>query len=1169
MKNCTIRQRIIAMSKLTLYAVLINCFFFSSSLGSRIEAQAIKSVREVVINLNLRDADVPSLFRVIEKQTKFNFSYKEEDLVGVGKLNYRFGKVSVADVLTELSRDASLKFKQINDVIHVTKINQAKDHGNRIEVLIQTRNVSGRVISYEDNESLPGVNVVEKGTTNGTVTDIDGNYSLEVSDNATMVFSSVGYQTEEVVVGNRSNIDLAMVQDIQQLDELVVVGYGEMKRSDLTGSVVSVNNEDLIQTLTPTLDQALQGRAAGVQVRQTSGRPGGGVSINIRGAKSILGNNEPLYIVDGVQISGEIEESSGFSWAGGGNGQNGVNTLSFLNINDVESVEVLKDASATAIYGSRAANGVVIITTKKGKPGKVSINYDGYYGVQTVQKKLDLLNLREYAEYRNELGEQYSIGMRPEFADPGLLGGGTDWQDEVFQSAPMQNHDISLTGGNEHTTYAFNLGYFDQDGTVVGSGFERYTLRLNLENKATKWLTIGGNATLSRMSEEITLNDDDNGVISLALRSTPDIPVRNPDGSFGYSPLGENSRANPLGIALLRDLDVKRTRILLNTFANVSILEGLDIRTSFSSNMAFNNSYGFNPTYNMGPFATNELAQSRRQFDNNLWWMSSTYLTYSKDFSSFLTGSIMAGMEVQESNWEGLSGGRTGFISNDIQALNAGDATNMQNNQYAGSSSLASYFGRANLTLFDRMLLTATLRADGSSNFGPNNKWGYFPSFAVGYKLIDEPFMESLDFVSNLKLRASWGQTGNQDIPAYGYGMALSNYQTVWGPGMLASRYANPNLKWETTTSINIGVDLALFENRVELLVDVYDNLTEDLLSPLPLPLSMGSSGTGSIDAPYFNVGQINNKGLEVTLNTVNTTRDLKWNSALTFTLNRNEIRSLYSENAVFDQNVQWFDHVTRSAIGQPLGQFYGYVVEGIFADADEIRNHADQGKNINKVNGVWPGDLKFKDINGPEGTTDGVVNDLDRTYIGDPNPDFTFGLNNKFNYKNFDLSVFLIGSYGNEIFNYTRRFTEGLRLGDNQLATVNDRAKLGLIDDNGSPTDPDNVIVTNPGTDIPRMTPFDPNNNRRISSRFVEDGSFLRVKNLSIGYTLPANYLSSLNMKRARLYANVQNLITFTKYTGLDPEIGPYNQNILLNGIDNGNFPLPRIYTVGINIGF
>ena len=1169
MKFKPLLQLLAMVSKFVFYGIVLQCFFASFLLALNSEAQRIQSVKEVYVKLDFQDASLKEVFSIIERSTGYTFAYEREVITSKFNFNRSYNEsTSLSDVLLDISKEAGLHFKQINRNIIVDKAANLKETNHEIEVIIQTRKISGKVTAFENNEGLPGVNVVEKGTTNGTVTDVQGNYSLEVSEGATLVFSSVGYVTEEVEIGNRTVIDLTMNEDVQRLQELVVVGYGEMKRSDLTGSVVSVGSEDLVQTMTPTLDQALQGRAAGVQVRQTSGRPGGGVSINIRGAGSIIGNNEPLYIVDGVQISGEVEESSGFDWAGGGNGQNGVNTLSFLNINDIESVEVLKDASATAIYGSRAANGVVIITTKKGKPGKVTVNYDGYFGMQTVQKKLDLLNLQEYAEYRNEIGEEYGSGMRPEFADPSLLGEGTEWQNEVFQVAPMQSHDVSLNGGNEYTTYAFNLGYFNQDGTVVGSGFERFNLRLNLENKATKWLTIGGNATLSRMNEAITLNDDNSGVISLALRSTPDIPVRNPDGSFGFSPLGENSRANPLGIALLRDLDVKRTRILLNTFANVNLLEGLDFRTSFGSNIGFNNSYGFNPTYNMGPFATNELAQSRRQFNNNVWWMSSSYLTYTKDFTSFLSGSVMAGMEFQETTWEGMSGGRTGFISNDIQALNAGDATNMTNTQYAGNSALTSYFGRANFTILDKILLTATIRADGSSNFGPNNKWGYFPSFALGYKLIDEPFMENLDFISNLKVRASWGQTGNQDIPNYGYGMALTNYQTVWGPGMLASRYANPDLKWETTTSINFGLDLSLFQSRVELLVDVYDNITSDLLSPLPLPLSMGSSGTGSISAPYFNLGEIQNRGVELTLNTVNTTGALKWNSAFTFTMNRNEILALNNENAVFDKNIQWFDHVTRSTIGQPLGQFYGYVVEGIFQNADEIRNHADQG-DIDKINGVWPGDLKFKDISGPEGEPDGVINDLDRTFIGDPNPDFTFGLNNSFNYKNFDFSMFVIGSYGNEIFNFTRRYTESLQLGDNQLATANNRAQLELIDENGSATDPDNVVVANPGTNVPRMTPFDPNDNRRISSRYVEDGSFIRIKTVSLGYNLPSSLLSPLSLSKARVYVNVQNLVTFSKYSGLDPEIGPFNQDLLLNGIDNGNFPLPRIFTVGINVGF
>jgi len=440
----------------------------------------------------------------------------------------------------------------------------------------------------------------------------------------------------------------------------------------------------------------------------------------------------------------------------------------------------------------------------------------------------------------------------------------------------------------------------------------------------------------------------------------------------------------------------------------------------------------------------------------------------------------MLGAESQESNWEGLMGMRSNFISNDIQELNAGDASTASNGQYKGSNALESYFGRLNITLFDRFLLTGTFRADGSSNFAPTNKWGYFPSMALAWKISNESFIKNVDAISSLRLRLGYGEVGNQDIGGYTYGAALTNYKTKWGPGLLPSRYANPDVKWETTASYNLGLDLSMFNNRIELIGDVYLKQTNDLLMPLTLPLYMGTS---SISAPTANVGAMENKGLELTLNTVNTVGAFKWTTGLTFTLNRNELTELYEKGNVIDRNVQWFDHATRSVVGRPLGQFYGYVADGVFADAEEIRNHASQG-SIGKNNGVWPGDLKFKDLN-----NDDVIDENDRTFIGNPEPDFTLGLNNNFKFKNFDLTLYLLSSFGNDVLNYTRTMTEAMGNFFNQSQVVNDRASLALLDPDGSNTDVDSVYVIDPNTTVPVATHVDPNDFSRISTRFIEDG--------------------------------------------------------------------------------
>ena len=1027
-------------------------------------------------------------------------------------------------------------------------------------IYAQDRTISGTVTDASDGSVIPGVNIVVQGTSRGTVTNAEGVYEINAAREDVLVFSFIGFERYEVEVGDQTTIDVQLQPKELLMDEVVVVGYGTMKRSDVTGSVTSVKSEDLQTSVSTSIDQSLQGRAAGVQVTKTSGQPGGGVSVRIRGASSIGGTNEPLYVIDGIPVSGDARGlAMGFDWAGGGSGQTTANVLATLNPNDIESVEILKDASATAIYGSRAANGVVLISTRKGEEGKARFEYNGYVGLQELPNQVDVLNLQDYAEYNNELARENNLNLNPMFADPSVLGEGTNWQDEIFDLAMMHNHDLSVSGGGENSTYSMSVNYTDQNGIVIGSGFDRLSTRIGAESQALDWLSIGGNMSLGQTNETITLNDDDRGVVSLSLIQRPEIPVKLPDGEWGGPQEGQASLTNPVAIAELRESALKRVRFMSNVHADVTLVEDLVFRTQFGSDLRFSNNYGFNPTYEFGTIV-NDVNQSRRNFANNQSWVFSNFLTYNREFGGILQTQTMLGAEAQENNWEGMMGGRSNFISNDIQELNAGEAETAINSQYKGSNALESYFGRVNFTLLERYLLTATYRADGSSNFAPENKWAYFPSMALAWRISNESFMENVTPVSSLRLRLGYGQVGNQDIGGYTYGSAMNNYKTKWGSGLLPNRFANPDVRWETTTSYNLGLDLSMFNNRLEFVADVYLKETEDLLMPLTLPLYMG---TYSLNAPMVNVGNMKNEGIELTLNTVNFDKLFKWNSGLTFTLNRNELTGLFEEGSVIDRNVQWFDHATRSTVGKPLGQFYGYVADGVFADADDIRNHADQG-DINKDNGVWPGDLKFKDLN-----NDDVIDENDRTFIGNPQPDFTLGFNNNFKFRNFDMTVYIFSSIGNDVLNYTRTMTEAMGNFFNQSTAVNDRARLGLIDENGSNTDPDNVYVLNADTEVPRATHVDPNNNTRISSRFIEDGSFVKIKNLSLGYNLPRGVLNPLNLDNARVYVNVENLYTFTDYSGFDPEVGPYNQDPLLNGIDNGNYPSPRIYTFGVNIGF
>jgi len=1113
------------------------------------------------VSLSLKNKSVKEVLREVESLSQYRFFYNDDflDLDRVISINVENN--SVEHVLNEVFASAGVSYQVLeNNLVVITPATLRQGH-----------RVTGSVTDGVTGESLPGVTVMVEGTTTGVTTDMNGRYTIEVSDgNVTLIFSYLGYLRENILVNERNVIDLSLIPDLRFLDEVIVVGYGTMRRSDMTGSVVSIKEEDLRGSVATSLDMALQGRAAGVQVTPTSGQPGGGVSVRIRGASSIFGTNEPLYVIDGVPISGDSRGTAiGFDWAGGGNGQSAVSGLSGINPNDIVSVEILKDASATAIYGSRAANGVVMITTRQGQAGVPRVEYNTYVGLQQSPRKIQMLNLPEFAEYNNEFHDEHGWDRNPLFTDPSILGTGTNWQNEVFHNAVMHNPDVSISGGFDKTTFALSFGYMDQEGVVLGSGFNRISTRLSVQNKMYDWLEIGGNMSMGNTNERIVLNDDDRGIVSLALLSRPDIPVKMPDGSWGGPGTGMiDNLFNPVAMASIRDLELERRRIMSNLHANITLLEGLVFRTQFGSNVSTSNNYGFHPTYVMGN-AVNTLNQSRRNFSNNNSWIFTNFLTYSKDFANFMTTQTMIGMEAQESNWEGMMGGRSSFVTNTVQELNAGDASTAINNQYKGSNSLLSYFGRLNLSFFDKYLLTATYRADASSNFSPKNQWGFFPSMAFAWKVSDEAFLENVNQISQLKLRLGYGQVGNQDIGGYTYGAALNNHLTRWGTGLLPNRYANPDVKWETTTSYNLGLDLSLFENRLEFIADLYLKQTTDMLMPLTLPLFMGASGTGSLTPPMVNVGEMENKGLELTLNTVNMDGNFQWTSGLTFTMNRNTLTRLYDDGNVIDRNVQWFNHATRSVVGEPLGQFYGYVVEGIFQDEQDILGHAKQHNNIGKYNGVWPGDLKFKDISGPDGVPDGIIDENDRTFIGNPNPDFTFALNNTFRYGGFDLNIYITGSYGNDILNYTRRITEGLSNNNNQTVRVVDRTRLELKDPEGSPLDISNVQVKNPGAEIPRLSSTDPNSNGRISTLFVEDGSFVKLKNLTLGYTLPNTVAANLGIKNARIYVNLQNLYTLTKYTGFDPEIGPYNQEVLLSGIDNGYYPSPRIYTLGLNVGF
>lgn len=1026
--------------------------------------------------------------------------------------------------------------------------------------VLQERTVTGVVTSGTDGEALIGVSVqVKERPQVGTITDFEGRYSLQARSNETIVFSYIGFKSQEVKA-SKTVVNVELEEDSEILDEVVVVGYGTMKRSDLTGSVVSVGEDEIKQSIVTSLDQALQSKAAGVSVTQNSGTPGGGISVSIRGINSLNGN-EPLYVIDGVAISGNNDSNS--------------SVLSSINPSDVVSMEILKDASATAIYGSRASNGVVLITTKQGQAGKTRITYEGYYGLQQLPKKLGVMNLREYAEYQNLRAEVIGFGERAEFADISLLGEGTDWQGEIFQNASMHNHQLNISGGNDNVKYSLSAGYLQQEGIAIGSDFERFSARVNMDNKITKWLSTGLRASVAQTTQNNTI--DSGNIIRTAIEQLPDTPARNPDGSWGAQ--AENMYgtyfSNPVAEALMRENYNRGLQMYVDFFADVTLWKGLVFRAEYAGNYYYNNTYQYTPSYDYGHYV--QSSTGSRGANNGSNWTLKTYLTYNGTFGKHNI-SVMAGHEAQENSYETLYASRDNYLFNTIHELNMGDSSTAKNSSGRGSSAIESYYGRLNYGYDDRYLATFTVRGDGSSSFGPANRWGVFPSMALAWKINNEKFLKDVKWLNNLKLRLGWGLVGNQSASSYAYGVTMASAASIWGTGFYAGNYPNDKLKWEETKAWNAGIDLNLFDNRVEFIFDTYLKNTDNLLMQASLP----SYVTGIINSPWVNAGAMENKGAEFTLNTVNISKkDFTWRTGITISFNKNKITKLYTETAGLSGTIDGAQTLTYSTVGQPVGQYYGYKVIGMFKEESDFYQRDADGNFLLDKNGnrlpvalpenqhiakdeVWVGDYIFEDLNG-----DGVIDEQDRTYLGNPEPKFSYGFNNTFTYKGFDMNIFINGVYGNKLVNLFRKdFTNPMR-NSNLLKEATGIAHVELID----PAQPEeiwNVHVSNPeSATVQRLNTADGNDNNRMSSRFVEDGSYLRIKNISLGYTFPQKWTRKWHIENLRVYMNIQNAFTFTKYKGYDPEVGAYNYNVLLRGVDYARYPSQRIYTVGLNLSF
>lgn len=1000
----------------------------------------------------------------------------------------------------------------------------------KVTVVNVEESITGTVTD-ESGAGLPGVSVLVKGTARGTITDVAGKYKLSVPDKqAVLVFSFVGYLAQEVSITNLNTVNIVLKTDIKALNEVVVVGYGTVKKSDLTGSVVSVGEKNIKATPIVALDRAMQGRAAGVLVTQNSAKPGGSSTIRIRGTGSVNAGNEPLYVIDGYPTG----------------------NLNSINPSDIESIEILKDASATAIYGSRGSNGVVMVTTKRGKEGQSSIDFESYYGVQSVRREIPLLNAQQYAEFINEAringgGRAYFDGSSAAQPLPTALGEGTNWQKEAFQTAPIQNYQLSLSGGETQTRYAISGSYYDQQGIILNSYFKRYTLRANLDREVSSRLKVGlsmqGAYTKSNSARTETDGGANSGVTNAALNFAPTFPVLNTAGVYyrDQSTLNGNLVDNPVGLAKEVTDQFTTMRLLTNVFADFKIMEGLTFRTSWGADL-YNTKSNYYATRLIGLGAgTNGSASVSTS--QNINWLNENTLTYAKTFSEKHNLTALVGYTTQGYHNESVGASAINF--NDDFALfnNLGAGATLQTPSSGASDwALISYLARVNYGFTNRLLVTLTARRDGSSRFGPNNKYGFFPSGAIAWRIINEPFMQSQKVFSDLKFRLSYGLTGNQEIGDYRYLSSIGVASYPFGGssaslkvGGIPNGISNLDLSWEKNAQFDAGLDMSLLSGRLQITADYYIKTTSDLLFSVNVPQTTGYSTS------LRNIGQVENKGLELGINTVNIEKNgFQWTSDFNIAFNKNKVLALDGRPEFTAGDGSGHLQVSNTVlmkVGEPLGNFYGRVVEGIFQNQAEIDASAQKTAK--------PGDFKFADLN-----ADGIINDLDRTVIGNGNPKFFGGLNNTLTYKGWELNIFLQGSYGNEILNFSRFDLYNLNGNNNQAAEVLER-----------------WTPTNPSNTIPRATST--GGQRILSSFHVEDGSYLRVKNLSLGYNLPANFLKTLTVRSVKVYLAAQNWFTFTKYKGFDPEVSRFGTTSISQGMDYGGYPAAKTILVGLNVKF
>ncbi len=1118
-------KKLLLIMKLTILLLLVALMQVSATVYS----QSTK------FKFRVENKQIVEVLKEIEESSNFRFFYIREQVDVERKVSVKANNATVEQILDELFEGEGINYRVMED--YLVLLSPENLSADNIKMLQQQNTVTGKVTD-ESGQPLPGVTVLIKGTTQGAVSNMDGIYTISnIPDNGTLVFSFVGMLTQEIVVGDQTSINVSMRADAIGIEEVVAIGYGTVKKSDLTGAVSSVKAEDLPLAGNTSVQHMLSGKAAGVLVRANDAQPGGGLTVLIRGAASAGAGNEPLYIIDGFPVSGGADPGNGSRYSIGSR-----SPLNSINPNDIESIEILKDASSTAIYGARAANGVVLITTKTGEDGKVEVNYDFNQSFLSVSNPRDLYNAEEFMtatnNYRKErwkldnniapYGATDPSSVQPvslAYTDSEIssAGRGTDWFDEVTRQGRIQEHNISIRGGNAKTKFLVSINSFDQDGIVKENEFKRFSARLNFDQEIREWLKVGVKATGSKINFENpalgTGGAENVGVITSAYVFAPNFPVKNEDGEYSIVP---NVPFFPNPVSLLEITnETQQDRLLAQAYVEIEPIRDLRVRSQFGIDKQEGIARLYLPKSTL--YGATVGGQANINQNNKFDKLFNTTVSYKRDIFENHHLSALIGYEYSEMNWDGYGLGNTKFATDAFLYNNmaAGEAEKPSVFSYKGNNKLASYFGRVNYNISDKYLFTASLRADGSSKFGSGNKWGYFPSGAVAWKVSEENFLKNTDWISILKLRLSAGQTGNSNIPLaiaqYGFG---ANY--LFGgnssSGSYIASYSNENLKWETTTEYNFGLDFGLFNNRVNGSIELFDKVITDLLGHRQLASFLENSSVSA------NTGSTSSSGYELTLNTVNLTGDFQWSSVLTLSAYKDkwEERDKDAVLAVYQSEKDF------------IRNRFGYITDGLLQVGEAPPAH---------MPGLYPGQMKVKDINGFDenneltGEPDGIINDADVVNLGNADPDFVVGFSNTFEYKSFDLNIHVYGMIG--IVKYNKYLARGLTAytldrGENG----NNRMSEFWSSENQDAEYPNNTIIN----------PY-PGGNQWLQQK----ADFIRVKNITLGYTLPK---SIKFIERARVYADVANPFLFTNFTGDDPEY-------------SGAYPVQKTFTVGLNIQF